>query len=161
MLGEYGRILAHIIETSRLSIFLQNLKDEVEITQSIHLIAISLIMGSAVMIDMRLLGWMNRDQPARALLSRFMPALWVGVGLAACSGLVMILTEPSRSLPKLQFRLKMLCLIIAIVVSCVASRVVPRNQADWKPSPGAKWLATASLGLWALIIIFGRWIAYV
>lgn len=160
MLSDYGRILARIIETSRPSIFLQNLKDEVEITQSMHLIAIALIMGSAVMINLRILGLMNRDQPVRSLLVRFMPSLWIGVCVAGFTGLVMIMTEPGRSLPALQFQLKMLALIVAIAATCLVQRLVPKDDDGWSPGASAKLLATVSLGAWALIIIAGRWIAY-
>jgi hypothetical protein len=160
MLDAYAQALSHLIETSRLGVFLQNLKNEVPITQSLHLIGISIVVGSSAMIDLRLLGLMNRTEPAGEVMARFMPALWGGLGFVALSGLVMILTEPSRALPAGEFQRKMLALLAAVAVNILLRRLVPRHDAAWQPRAVPKALAVASLVLWGFIITEGRWIAY-
>jgi hypothetical protein len=160
MLDAYAWALSHRIETSRIGVFLQNLKNEVPITQSVHLIGISVVVASSAMIDLRLLGLMNRTEPARELVARFMPALWGALGCVALSGMVMIMTEPSRSLPAAEFQRKMLALCAAIGVNLLLQRLVPKHQNDWQPRAVPRALAAASLGLWAFIIVEGRWIAY-
>jgi hypothetical protein len=157
---ELARSLSHWIETSSLSIFLQNLKNEVPITQSIHLLGICLIVGSSAMIDLRLLGLLNQDQPVTATMRRFIPALWTGVAVAAASGFVMVLTEPSRSLPAVQFQFKMVVLVFVVGFTIWLQRRAVANGDDGPVELSVQAVAAASLGMWAVMIAAGRWIAY-
>jgi hypothetical protein len=49
--------------------------------QSIHIVGIAMVMGSVLMIDLRILGWAGTDHTLRQTISRFGPwltgSLWL------------------------------------------------------------------------------------
>ena len=66
------------LETTSTSQTIQTVLWIVPTIQSIHILAIAALMGSALMIDARLLGWIDRDEPAHLLIA-FQFLIW-GVG---------------------------------------------------------------------------------
>jgi hypothetical protein len=159
MLEKEGLALAGLIERTSVSKFLQNLPNEVPITQSIHLIGVCLLFGAAASISLRLLGWMNQDLPVREVVERYLPPLRIGLVIAALSGIVMLGTEPSRSLPSTPFHWKLVLLVAVLIGTRLFVRVVPKDDAT-PVSGGARALAACYLVALALIVAAGRWIAY-
>jgi putative copper export protein len=66
--------------------------------QTIHILAIAVVTTSALMIDLRLVGIIGRDQPIERVSSRFFPLIWSVVLVLLATGIVMIVGEPARSL---------------------------------------------------------------
>jgi hypothetical protein len=159
MLKEMGFQLAGIIERSPVSKFLQNLPNEVPITQSFHLIGICLLVGAAATVSLRLFGWANKEVPARELVERYLPFMRIGLGLATVSGIVMLGTEPSRSLPSDQFHIKVALLVGVFVGTRLFMRLLPSDETRIAGS-GVRALAAIYMISLALIAVCGRWIAY-
>jgi hypothetical protein len=159
MLEKEGFALARLIERTSLSKFLQNLPNEVPITQSVHLIGVCLLVGAAASISLRLLGWMNQDLPVREVVVRYLPPLRIGFVMAALSGIVMLGTEPSRSLPSTPFHWKVVLLVAVAIGTRFFMRVVPEDDAA-PVGAGGRALAAGYLLALALIVAAGRWIAY-
>jgi len=132
--------------------------------QAVHIAAIALVASSALMIDLRLLRVFGADQPAKAVLSRFLPFVWWPMIVLLATGVIMIVGEPARSLKNPAFQLKMALLITALIVTAVVQLLVRRNPkfADKgaRRRGAAAAIAVASMLLWACIIFAGRWIAY-
>ena len=64
--------------------------------QSIHIVGIALVMGSVLMIDLRILGWAWADQTLRQTTNRFGPWLSASLCLLLVTGLLMVVGEPVR-----------------------------------------------------------------
>lgn len=130
--------------------------------QSIHILAISAVAASALMINLRLLGVYAADQPLQDILARFLPFIWWPLIVLLLTGIVMIVGEPPRSLKNPAFQLKMTLLVAAIVTTAIYQFILRRNSAFVTPGKGAgaATLASASMLLWVGIIFAGRWIAY-
>ena len=129
--------------------------------QTIHILAISVVMASAVMIDLRLLGAFSRTQSVHDVSQRFVPWIWVAVGVLALSGGLLIIGEPGRELLNQVFWLKMTLLVCALSVTGVFQYVADHALGFWERRRGAaSALAIASLLLWVGILAAGRWIAY-
>jgi vacuolar-type H+-ATPase subunit I/STV1 len=159
MFEDLARSLSGAIERSDVSLALQGLHDEVVVTQSIHLLGIALLMGSAAMIVLRLLGCANTDVPAGMIVARYLRSFRWGLGVAALSGLAMLATEPSRSLPSVPFQIKLLMLLALVVILRVIGKTVPR-AAGAASSPLARLAAIALIAVLLVIIWCGRWIPY-
>jgi hypothetical protein len=101
------RQFAEWLSQTSLSLAIQNHEWVIPTVQSIHIIAIGLVLGSVFMIDLRILGWAWRDQTLRQTTARFGP--WLSWALLALlmTGAVMIAGEPPRELLALSFWLKM------------------------------------------------------
>jgi hypothetical protein len=147
-----------------LSLVIQNVSWIIPTVQSIHIICVSIVFSSALLMDLRLLNVVGRSQTTAAFASRFLPWIWWTLIVLLLSGTILIIGEPSRSLENPSFQLKMGLLILAIGATLVLQRPLAANQGFWEDPESRKSLgkliAVASLVLWVGIIFAGRWIAY-
>src|SRR5688572_29612453 len=76
------------------------------ILQTVHLLSITAIMGSVVLIALRVLGLALPSQSTTELVRRLMPWTWCALPVLAGSGLVFICARPTRYLFNPVFGLK-------------------------------------------------------
>lgn len=146
-----------------LSTAIRDLLWVVPTVQSIHIIAIAVIFGCAVISDLRLAGVLATDEPVRGVIRRYYP--WMRYALLAllATGLIMAIGEPDRVLVNSIFWLKMALVVVAFTLAWRLRRPYlrpadPAHSPDEKPPVRAfAWL---SIALWCVVIICGRWIAY-
>jgi len=133
--------------------------------QCIHILAISVVMGSVLMTNLRILGLAGRSQTMTSTARRFVPWFWSGFLIAAASGSVMVVGEPIRELMNVAFWSKMALLAIALMLAVAFQTTLNRRVAMWETThdrrQATRILAVASLIMWCAIMILGRWIAYV
>jgi hypothetical protein len=158
------RTFAEWLSDTALSQLIQNTSWVIPGVQSIHILAIAVVMSSAIMVMLRVLGVLMRDQPTAAVARRFLPWIWYPLVVLLLSGAILIVGEPGRSLTNSVFQLKMLMLIGAVACTLTLQRPLQTDAAFWESSAGAraggKVIALLSLGLWSCIVFAGRWIAY-
>ena len=137
----------------------------IPMTQSAHIIAITIVVGSVLMMDMKLLGVVGGGTTVGEMNRRFLPWVWTCLVLLLLTGTILTIAEPGRELINNAFRLKMLLIIAAIAVTLTFQEIVRRGAVHWDGQGGSAWwgrlLALASMGIWIGIMICGRWIAYV
>jgi hypothetical protein len=135
------------------------------IVQTVHLLAIAAVMGSIVLIDLRVLGLALPSQGQAELVRRLMPWTWWALPCLAASGLVFIVARPARYLFNPVFGLKFAMLAPAVALAWIFQRASARDAGFWEQSRGRRMLARAvaavSLALWMGVAMAGRWIAYV
>jgi uncharacterized protein DUF6644 len=135
----------------------------IPLLQSVHILAIAMVLSSVAMIDLRILG-VGRSQTMVQTARRFVPWLWTGLVLLAATGLALIVGEPKRSLPNFAFQLKMILVALAIASTFLFQLSLRRNTTFWDDKrPGRTItiiLAVTSFALWCAIAVAGRWIAY-
>jgi hypothetical protein len=135
----------------------------IPLLQSVHILAIAMVLSSVVMIDLRILG-VGGSQTMVQTARRFVPWLWTGLVFLAATGTALIIGEPKRSLPNAAFQLKMILLALAIAVTLAFQLSLRRNTKFWEEKrPGRTVtviLAVATFLLWCAIAVAGRWIAY-
>jgi len=135
--------------------------------QTVHILAISVVLASMAMFDLRLLGLAGTRNSIASLSRRFMPWTWGALIVLAASGCILIVGEPKRALGNVAFLLKMCMLATAIIVTlgfqAVLRRDLKSGSTDLLPAhlAVAKITGLLSLGLWVGIAIAGRLIAYV
>lgn len=133
--------------------------------QSIHILAIGVVLSAAVIISLRLFGLNTRHMDVAALSERLLPAVWWALLVLLVSGIVLIITEPTRTLNNPYFFTKMGCLLVLVPLIRYFELTVRRQPLRWgavsAPS-GAVRPGVATAMLLLLVIIFcGRFIAYV
>src|SRR5476649_3041799 len=157
-------VLCVWIDATPLSQWMQVTNWVVPTVQTVHILAIAAVASSAVMIDLRLIGLFWADRPMKAVSSRFLPLVWWPLIILFITGLIMIISEPARSLKNPAFQLKMALLIGAVVVTGIFQLLQRRNAkfGDLRKGPRAAAISVAvvSMLLWASITFAGRWIAY-
>ncbi len=132
--------------------------------QSIHIVGIAMVMGSVLMIDLRILGWAGTDQTLRQTASRFGPWLTGSLWLLLATGILMVVGEPVRELMTLSFWLKMTLVAIGAIVAAVFQAALRRHERAWEETlvnrRSIKVLAILTFLVWACVIVLGRLIAY-
>ncbi|WP_174296930.1 DUF6644 family protein [Sphingomonas bacterium] len=135
----------------------------VPMLQSVHILAIGIVMASIGMLDLRLAGFLGREQSMRGLTSRFYPWIWGALAVLLATGLLQVMAEPSRELLNWIFWTKMGLIVGAALFTAPVRRLLEdRRYRDLSPGRRSAIRACAlmSLALWVCVLVCGRWIAY-
>jgi hypothetical protein len=160
------KALIHWLGNTELSNLIKTVTWIIPGVQVVHILAISIVVASMGMFDLRLLGWAGKRHSIAELASRFLPWLWGALLVLLVSGSILIIGEPERSLDNRVFQLKMGLLLTAVCVTLGFRRLLVRDLLaganDLRPEHGltAKLVGGVSLCLWVGIVTAGRWIAY-
>jgi hypothetical protein len=134
------------------------------VIQTVHILGVTAVMASIVMIDLKVLGVALPSQNTAELVRRLMPWLWWALPVQAISGLTLVLARPLRYAVNPVFGLKFTMLAPAILLAAVFHLGFIRDPLFWERSSGrrasARIIAGLSLLLWVGVVFAGRWIAY-
>lgn len=139
----------------------------VPVVQTVHLLAIGILVVSSLLLGLRLLGWAGREQSIADTAGRFVPWIWGALAVLLLSGGVLIVGEPGRTLGNPAFWGKVAAILSAVALLLGLQGRLRRDPAAWLRSgtqalsAGARWLGAGSLLLWLTALTLGRWIAYV
>lgn len=131
--------------------------------QSIHIIGIAVVIGAAIVMDLRLAGVLATDETPQTVVRRHLPWMWSALGLLLATGFVLGLGEPYRVLTNLVFWSKMGLVLTAFVLTLLFRYPILHPDYRHEHARAAKLvkpLAWASLGIWVAVVFCGRWIAY-
>lgn len=133
------------------------------VVESIHVIAIALVFGTILVVDLRLLGLASMGRPFTRVAHDLLKLTWIGFALAAATGVLLFLPNASNLYMNQQLQIKMVLLILAGINMLFFEFVTVRDVAHWdhKPPPAsAKVAGLLSIGLWMAVIVFGRLIGF-
>jgi hypothetical protein len=136
----------------------------IPISQSIHILAVAVVMMSVLMLNCRLLGLAGTRQSFAQLSGQLMPWIWPALLVLLLTGMVQTIAEPRRELLSATFWLKMAMLGVTLTITLLYAYALRRDRRFWERSGAkalGKVLATLSLVLWIGIVAAGRLIAYV
>lgn len=144
--------------------FIQNVLWIIPAVQTVHILAIAVVLSSVGMVDLRILGFAGRDLTVSETADRYVPWIWGALAVLATTGLLLITGEPVRSLTNPAFQVKMALLVLAIAITAAFQVTVRHRAPVWDLQPGgampAKLMALLAFGVWIAIAVAGRWIAY-
>ena len=132
--------------------------------ESIHVLGITALAGTAAVLDLRLLGVTMRREQVSQVVELITPIAWFGAAIMFGSGLLLFWAKAENCYANPAFRLKLLLLLLAASNPLVFHLTTYRSVASWEnatePPPRAKVAGILSLVLWSGIIVAGRAIAY-
>lgn len=132
--------------------------------ESTHVLMIAIVVGTIVIVDLRLMGYSSHRRGARQLIVDMLPFTWVAFVFAIITGVLLFLSNATGYYESLPFRLKLLAILIAGINMAIFHLTAYRKIGEWDdrlPTPrAAKIAGITSLTLWILIIFLGRWIGY-
>jgi len=130
------------------------------VIESIHLLALALIGGAVLIVNLRLLGLGLRRQPVAQLARDTQPWLVGGLVVMVGTGILLFLSESVKCYYSPAFRLKMIFLVPAIVFTFTVHRkVATADEQAVKPFWSAL-VAVVSVTLWSVVGASGRWIGF-
>ena len=124
-----------------------------------HTFGLALLVGANGLVDLRLLGFFP-DLPL-APLKRFFRIMWTGFGINAVTGILLIISYPTKALTNPVFYAKLTMIGFAVWTLTKLQRIfagttVTETEMMARGATLAKW----SLGLWIGTISAGRLLAY-
>lgn len=156
-----------ILESIRASGLATTIRDSIywfPLIEATHVIALTLVFGTILIVDLRLLGVASRERSFRQLSSELLRWTWIAFALAVVTGGLMFITEAVVYAGNLAFQLKMLLLALA-GANMAAFQILTLKTVDaWDASlatPGRARLAGAlSILFWIGVVVAGRAIGF-
>jgi hypothetical protein len=129
-----------------------------------HLIALMLFAGTILVVDLRLLGVIFRKTKVSTISDAILPLTVYSFIFVSLTGIGLFLSKPIFYYHTVWFLVKMVFLALALLNIVVFHGRVQATQGSWDadeaPPTAARMSAAASLVLWTLVIICGRFIPY-
>src|SRR6185369_617556 len=131
--------------------------------EAIHVLAITLVVGSIAIVDLRLIGVSSLDRTVTRLTKDVLPLTWIAFAVALLTGVLMFISNAVNYAHNFYFQIKILLLVLAGANMLFFHFVSGRDVAVWGNSIGttparARLAGGASLLLWIGVVAFGRWI---
>jgi hypothetical protein len=125
-----------------------------------HTVGLAFLVGANVALDVRIIGF-ARGIPLDALLP-FFRAMWIGFWVNALSGVLLLITYPTKALTNPLFYMKLALIAVVMAHAQWVRRQMTANPAFAAPYvPALARLASAAaLVCWAAAITAGRLLAY-
>jgi hypothetical protein len=153
------------LSTTSVSVAFQSANWFVPLVQTVHIIAIAILLTSVYVIGFRLVGLTRGKQPLSTLTAKSKPWIWTALCVLLVSGMLLTITEPARELLNWVFRIKMLLVLVLAGTMLMVQMRMRRNPEYWTESPMRRFAARAvGIGFMVMgagIVTAGRWIAYV
>jgi hypothetical protein len=130
------------------------------VIESFHLLALSVIGGAVLIVDLRLLGFGLREQPIAGVARDARPWFVGSLIVMLVTGFGLFLSEAMKCYESTAFAVKMTCLALAIVFTfTVRMKVTMADERRLRPAL-LKLVALVSLALWFGVAASGRWIGF-
>jgi hypothetical protein len=134
------------------------------IIESVHVLGITLLVGTIAMLDLRMLGLVLRPIPITRVARAVFPLTWAGFAVMFTSGFLLFWAEAAKNYSNPAFRTKLILLALVGINPLIFHTTIYRRVHEWEALAISPWraraAAIASLTLWSGVIIAGRAIAY-
>lgn len=132
--------------------------------ESVHVVAICLVVGSILAVDLRLLGLASINRPISRVTAGILPLTWGAFVVAVASGGLLFISNATKYLGNGFFVAK-LCLIAVAglnmaIFHFISAKDLPRWENDARPPLPARLAGGASILLWIAVVACGRWIGF-
>ena len=124
-----------------------------------HLLGLTLLLGTVVLVNLRLCGYGLRRQSMAEVASDALPWMLVGMAVTMVSGSLLFVSEAMKCYGSPPFFVKMGFLFTALVFTFTLHRKLTKRDAPTPPVWG-KVAAGLSLFLWFGVGLAGRAIAF-
>jgi hypothetical protein len=124
------------------------------VIESIHLVGLTILVGTIAIVDLRLLGLGLRHVQVSAVAAAMAPWTTAGFVVVFVTGPLLLGFDVARYLKNPAFLLKMMLLAVALAIHFTLHRSVIRRDAG-----NGRLAAVVSLVLWSSVVLAGRAIA--
>ncbi len=132
--------------------------------ETIHVLAITLVVGTIMIVDLRLINVASRGRPVSQLMRETLPWTWLTFVLAVITGGSLFISAATKYSHCWQFDCKILMLLFAGINMAVfhlgSYRSVGLWDRDAMTPTGARIAGGVSLAIWVTVVTLGRWVGF-
>ena len=129
-----------------------------------HMIAVAMVFGMILIVDLRLLGLTSRNTSVTQLCEDVIPWTWLAFAVSVVTGTIIFTGQAVKYYDNYAFRMKFLMLVLAGINMLVFQLITSRDASKWDRDAAAplagRIAATLSLVFWIAIVFFGRRIGF-
>lgn len=134
------------------------------IVEGTHLLAIAISVGTLLVIDLRLAGWLFQRERVSGVARALMPISMIGFAIMFVTGVLLFWCQAVKAWGSIYFKIKLVLLLLAGLNALIYELTLGRQFVYWDtaPVPPLRARVTGILGivLWAGVICAGRTMAY-
>jgi hypothetical protein len=132
--------------------------------ECVHVLALTLVIGSIAVVDLRLLGLRSRDRSVLETTAEALPITWTAFACALVTGGLMFASNALTYAHNSFFQAKIALIAFAGLNMLGYHLLVGRSAASWHTATltplRARLVGGVSLALWIAVAACGRWIGF-
>lgn len=128
------------------------------VVESIHICGFTLLVGTATILDLRLLGLFFRQLSVSQVARNLAPWINTGILIQLVTGAYLFSGDPGEYVQVAAFRTKILMLLVALIFHFTVIRTATGPARDSAPLGWRSLAGVVSLGLWVSVLLAGLWI---
>lgn len=128
--------------------------------EAVHIVALALLFGAILMLNLRLLGLTLKDKPVAQLARELSAWVFVSLIIILGSGVLLFSSEAMKAYASVPFQVKMLFLFAAMIFHYTIYGWLTRSSDETIGRVWGKLAAIVSILLWLGVGIGGRGIGF-
>ncbi len=132
--------------------------------ECVHVLALTLVIGSIAIVDLRLIGLCSRDRSVAETTAAVLPVTWCAFAVAAVTGALLFSSNATTYAHNFYFEAKLSLIAMAGLNMAAYHLFVGRGADAWHTASltplRARIVGAVSLCLWITIAACGRWIGF-
>ncbi len=152
-----------ILETSIINTWIMSSLWAWPIMEILHFIGLSILLGSLLVIDLRLMGIFRKIHIE--MIHSFLPLVFIGFFINFITGILFVIGDPARYTANIGFWVKMCLVILALMNAIWFKLKISPKLSSWPPYGDttylSKFVGCFSLVTWFGVLLLGRLIPYI
>ena|SRR5690348_12283703 len=130
------------------------------VIESVHLLALAMLGGSILLVDLRMLGFGLKNSSVMSLARDARPFTIGAIIMLICTGVPLFLAEAIKCYYSQAFWVKMSTLAVAIIYTFTIRTRVTRAEPVHNTARLQMLVGALSIALWVTVAAAGRWIGF-
>jgi hypothetical protein len=147
-----------------LSVFIHKTAWAFTTVEVVHVFAIAFMIGTIMIVDLRLLGLGSNKRPFSEFSRMLLPFTWVAFAIAVIAGALLFMSRPLEYFGNPVFWTKMVLIGLAGINMIVFEFITVRGVKEWDlaktPPLAARLAGVISITCWLLVLFCGRLIGF-
>jgi uncharacterized membrane protein len=156
--------LLETLQASSWAVFIHKKAWAFTTVEVVHVFAVSLVLGTIAIVDLRLLGFASTKRPFAELSRQVLPLTWAAFVLAVIAGSLLFISRATEYFVNPVFWIKMALIAVAGINMVIFEFITVRDVQKWNLNPTppsrARLAGGISIACWVLVVVFGRLIGF-
>jgi hypothetical protein len=152
------------LQASSWGVFIHNKAWAFTTVEVVHVVAVSLLLGTIMIVDLRLLGRAAAKRPFMDVAGQVLPFTWTAFAVALIAGALLFISRAADYAASPVFWAKMALIALAGINMAVFEFITVRGVGTWNLAPvppaDARLAGAVSISCWIAVTFLGRLIGF-